>query len=64
MIRDVIARFERTIPKPESAVVVLVSSTVRYFMRQMMESSIPNLVFLSHNEVPPEVRVINMGAVQ
>jgi flagellar biosynthesis protein FlhA len=64
MIRDIIARFERTIPKPESAVVVLVSSTVRYFMRQMMESSIPNLVFLSHNEVPPEVRVMNMGAVQ
>jgi flagellar biosynthesis protein FlhA len=64
MIRDVIARFERTIPKPESPVVVLVSSTVRFFMRQMVESSIPNLVFLSHNEVPPEVRVLNMGAVQ
>jgi flagellar biosynthesis protein FlhA len=64
MIRDIIARFERTIPKPESAVVVLVSSTVRYFMRQIVESSIPHLVFLSHNEVPPEVRVVNMGAVQ
>ncbi len=64
MIRDIIARFERTIPKPESPVAVLVSSTVRYFMRQIAEASIPNLMFLSHNEVPPEVRVINMGAVQ
>ena len=64
MIRDVIARFERTIPRPDSPVAVLTSSGVRYFMRQIVESSIPNLVFLSHNEVPPEVRVMNMGAVQ
>jgi flagellar biosynthesis protein FlhA len=64
MIRDVVARFERTIQKPEGPVVVLVSSSVRYFMRQMVESVSPNLVFLSHNEVPPEVRVMNLGAVQ
>ncbi len=64
MIREVIARLEKTIPKPESPVAVLVSSGTRYFMRQMVESSIPNLVFLSHNEVPPEVRVLNLGSVQ
>jgi len=64
MIRDVITRFERTIQKPEGPVVVLVSSSVRYFMRQIAESSSPNLVFISHNEVPPEVRVMNLGSVQ
>jgi flagellar biosynthesis protein FlhA len=64
MIRDVITRFERTIPKPEGPVVVLVSSSVRYFMRQIAEGSSPNLVFISHNEVPPEVRVMNLGVVQ
>ena len=64
MIRDVIARFERMIPKPESPVVVLVSSAVRYFMRQIAESSLPNVMFLSHNEVPSEVRVMNLGVVQ
>jgi flagellar biosynthesis protein FlhA len=64
MIRDVIARFERTIQKPEGPVVVLVSSSVRYFMRQIAESVSQNLVFVSHNEVPPEVRVVNLGSVQ
>jgi flagellar biosynthesis protein FlhA len=64
MIRDVITRLERTIQKPEGPVVVLVSSSVRCFMRQIAEGSSPNLVFISHNEVPPEVRVINLGVVQ
>jgi flagellar biosynthesis protein FlhA len=64
MIRDIITRLERTIQKPEGPVVVLVSSAVRYFMRQIAESSSPNLVFISHNEVPPEVRVMNLGTVQ
>jgi flagellar biosynthesis protein FlhA len=64
IIRDVVARFERTIQKPEGPVVVLVSSVVRYFMRQIGEGISPNLVFISHNEVPPEVRVMNLGLVQ
>jgi flagellar biosynthesis protein FlhA len=64
MIRDVVTRFERTIQKPEGPVVVLVSSVVRYFMRQIGEGISPNLVFISHNEVPPEVRVMNLGLVQ
>jgi flagellar biosynthesis protein FlhA len=64
MIRDVLARFERAIPKPEGPVAILVSSSVRYFMRQIAEGASPNLVFISHNEVPPEVRVLNLGAVQ
>ena len=64
MIRDVVARFERTIQKPEGPVVILVSSTVRYFMRQIGEGISHNLVFISHNEVPPEVRVMNLGLVK
>ena len=64
MIRDVVARFERTIQKPEGPVVVLVSSSIRYFMRQIGEGISHNLVFISHNEVPPEVRVMNLGLVK
>ncbi|MBV9266493.1 MAG: flagellar biosynthesis protein FlhA [Acidobacteriaceae bacterium] len=64
MIRDVIARIERTVQKPEGPVVVLVSSSVRYFMRQIAESVSPNLIFIAHNEVPPEVRVVNLGSIQ
>jgi flagellar biosynthesis component FlhA len=44
-------------------VVVLVASSVRFFMRQIAEGVSPNLVFISHNEVPPEVRVMNLGSV-
>jgi flagellar biosynthesis protein FlhA len=64
MIRDLITRLERAIPKPEGPVVVLVSSAVRFFLRQVAEGSSPNLVFISHNEVPSEVRVMNLGVVQ
>jgi flagellar biosynthesis protein FlhA len=64
MIRDLVTRLERTIPKPEGPVVLLVSSGVRFFLRQIAEGSSTNYVFISHNEVPPEVRVMNLGVVQ
>jgi flagellar biosynthesis protein FlhA len=63
VIRDVLARFERAISKPDGPTVVLVSSAVRYFMRQIAERTLPNLIFLAHNEVPAEVRVIKLGQV-
>ena len=62
-LADVLARFEQTIQKPEGPVVVLASSSVRFFMRQLAEGVSPNLVFISHNEVPSEVRVVNLGTV-
>jgi flagellar biosynthesis protein FlhA len=64
VIRDVLARFSRTISKPDGPTVVLVSSAVRYFMRQIAEGTLPNLVFIAHNEVPAEVRVVNLGVVR
>ena len=64
VIRDVLGRFSRTISKPEGPTVVLVSSAVRYFMRQIAEGTLPNLVFIAHNEVPAEVRVVNLGLVR
>ena len=64
VIRDVLGRFGRAISKPEGPTVVLVSSAVRYFMRQIAEGTLPNLVFIAHNEVPAEVRVVNLGLVR
>jgi len=64
VIRDVLGRFSRAISKPDGPTVVLVSSAVRYFMRQMAEGTLPNLVFIAHNEVPAEVRVVNLGLVR
>lgn len=63
VIRDVLARCDRTISKPDGPTVVLVSSAVRYFMRQIAEGTLPFLVFIAHNEVPAEVRVVRLGLV-
>jgi flagellar biosynthesis protein FlhA len=63
VIRDVLARCDRAISKPDGPTVVLVSSAVRYFMRQIAEGTLPLLVFIAHNEVPAEVRVIKLGLV-
>jgi len=32
-------------------------------LRQLAESSLPNLTVLSHNEVPPDIRVRSRGVV-
>jgi flagellar biosynthesis protein FlhA len=63
VIRDVLARCDRAISKPNGPAVVLVSSSVRYFMRQIAEGTLPLLVFIAHNEVPSEVRVVKLGLV-
>jgi flagellar biosynthesis protein FlhA len=64
VIREVLARIGRAIVKPDGPTVVLVSSAVRYFMRQISETSYPNLVFVAHNEVPAEINVVNLGLVK
>jgi len=64
VIRDVLARIGRAIVKPDGPTVVLVSSAVRFFMRQIAETTYPNLIFIAHNEVPAEVRVVNLGLVR
>jgi flagellar biosynthesis component FlhA len=45
-------------------VVAISSSGARYFLRQLTESSLPNLFFIAHNEVPSGVRVQSLGNIQ
>ena len=33
-------------------------------LRQIAESTLPNLFFLAHNEVPPGLRVQSLGNIQ
>ena len=47
----------------ESQTVALTSAAARYFLRQIVESSLPNLAVLSHNEIPPGVRMVSLGAI-
>ena len=61
-IRDILGRLTRQIAKAESAVVIT-SSGSRYFLRQIVESSMPSLTVLSHNELPTDVKVRSRGVI-
>ena len=58
-----VKRVESSASKPEAPIVMIVGSTSRYFIRQIVESKMPNLFVLSHNEVPAEVTVISLGVI-
>jgi flagellar biosynthesis component FlhA len=45
-------------------VATVTSSGARHFLRQIAEASRANVIFLSHNEVPAEVKVVSQGLVQ
>ncbi len=61
--RDILARLAKRIEKSESAAVVT-GSTVRHFLHQITEANLPNLTVLSHNEVPPDVKVRSRGIIE
>jgi flagellar biosynthesis protein FlhA len=63
-IRDILNRIAARVQSPETPVVAVTSSGARYFMRQIVESNLPNLFFVSHNEVPSGLRVQSMGSIQ
>ena len=63
-IRDLLQRITTRVGNPETPVAAVVSSGSRYFLRQMVEPSIRNLFFLSHNEVPMEARIVSQGVIQ
>jgi flagellar biosynthesis protein FlhA len=62
-IRDIVGRLGRKIDKAESAVVIA-SAGSRYFLRQIVESALPNLTVLSQNEIAPEVKVRSRGVIE
>jgi flagellar biosynthesis protein FlhA len=63
-LRDLLDRFGRGVGVLESSAVVITSSVCRYFLRQAVESTMPNLFFLAHSEVPAGIRVISQGVIQ
>jgi len=62
-IKDLLDRFGRTVGTLDAPAVLLSGSACRYFLRQAVESSIPNLMVLSHNEIPSGVRVLSLGTI-
>jgi flagellar biosynthesis protein FlhA len=63
-IRDLLQRIAAKTGTPETPTAVLAGSGARYFLRQMAEPSNRNLFFVSHNEVPMEVKIISQGVIQ
>ena len=63
-IRDLLNRITRKVGTPETATVIVAASGARYFLRQMVEPTLRNLIFISHNEIPAEVKIISLGIVQ
>jgi len=62
-LRDILNRLTSRMPALETPVVVIAASGARYFLRQIAETTMPNLVFLAHNEVPPGQRVQSLGTL-
>ena len=63
LVRDIVARIERKLEKREVPTVIVTASGARYFLRQMLETSLPNIFPLSHNEVPPGLKILSLGVI-
>jgi flagellar biosynthesis protein FlhA len=61
--RDFVGRLTRKLERPDSSAIVLTNPAIRYFVKQLIETAFPDVAVLSHNEVPPEVKVKSLGWV-
>ncbi|MGO9896263.1 MAG: FHIPEP family type III secretion protein, partial [Bryobacteraceae bacterium] len=61
--RDILNRVAARVPAPDAPVAAITSSAARYFLRQITETTIPNLFFLAHNEIPGGVRIQSLGTI-
>lgn len=63
-IREILDRISRAVGSSDSPAAAVTSSSARFFLRQIVESALPNLSILSHNEIPAGVRVLSVGLIQ
>jgi flagellar biosynthesis protein FlhA len=63
-LREVVEKIRKVSPSPDSQVVILTHSGVRYFLQHAVDPILPNVHFLSHSEVPPATRVQSIGVIQ
>jgi type III secretory pathway component EscV len=63
-IREILDRVTHAVGSTDSPMAVVTSSSARFFLRQMIEGSVPNLSVLSHNEIPSATRVLSVGLIQ
>jgi flagellar biosynthesis protein FlhA len=63
LVREIVTRVERKLDRRETPTVLITASSSRFFVRQMLEPSIPNLFPISHNEVSPGVKILSLGVI-
>jgi flagellar biosynthesis protein FlhA len=65
LAKDIMQRIRRTIETMAGtkSPVLLCSANIRLYVRQLIERYLPNATILSHNEIPPNVRVTSVGMV-
>jgi flagellar biosynthesis protein FlhA len=63
-IRDILEKFKKCLGALQGPGVVITSAEVRFALRQICESTLPQAVFLSHAEIPANVRVVSLGLLQ
>jgi flagellar biosynthesis protein FlhA len=63
-VREILDKAMRFVGSSDTPVVFLAGSGSRFFLRQILESSAPNLTVISQSEVPAGVRVLSLGTVK
>jgi flagellar biosynthesis protein FlhA len=61
--RDLVNRITRKLERPDSSAVLLVNPSIRYFVKQLLETAFPDVTVLAHSEVPPEIKIKSLGWV-
>ena len=63
IVKEVVSRVERKLDKRETPTVIITSSAARFFVRQILEPTLPNVFPISHNEVPIGVKILSLGVI-
>jgi flagellar biosynthesis protein FlhA len=64
LARDIVNRLRARLERTTSSAVAVTTSGARHFLRQLVETTMPNLTILSHNEIPAEARVRSLGILE
>ncbi len=62
-LTEVLEKVKKGVGSLQGPAVMLCSASVRFAVRQIVESELSLLAVLSHGEIPPNVRVVSLGRV-
>jgi flagellar biosynthesis protein FlhA len=63
-LTDILEKVKSAVGSLQGPTVLMCSSAVRFAVRQILESELPQLAVLSHGEVPAHLKVVSLGRVQ